>query len=640
MTKTKEKYLHDKPLNTIYYEHSSHQSTLLEGLNSLREKEELLDITLVIEGTIFRAHKAVLAACSDYFRAMFTDNMLEARQNEICLNGITAKGFHQLLEYAYTTRLALNLANVQDVLEAASHVQMVAVIQACSSYLQSQIDIENCVDIATIAETYSLAQLRMKVYRFMSGHLLEFSNSTEFYRLTPQQLENLLAYDFPVDCSEADVLRIVLAWFFHVDTHELDVRIAYAVRIIRYIHFTEISRRKLHSIMEKVFEDRKYEWQLYKIIWQEVYLQSNKDKTSFSSNLLNSRGMEMAVLKIGGFGISGITNEITYCFSTERKWKHLTSIPHVEQCNFGTAVFNNELYIVGGCFNQSLQENIHPFGFKYSPRYNKWSTMAPMKIERCRFSLNVVGDMLYAVGGASEADEYDTSTCECYNPIVDTWYMIQPLPAYITQHAGATYENSCVCKLYISGGIDRDNVQSYMYCYDANVDKWKMCAPMLKPRADHVMLSIGRHLYVCGVGRRTARAGGRGFWWTRSMLMTWKTTVGIWNPDFLYMEEIGVSPLSHISVTNLLKVVTKVPTPRYHAGIVCLEKKIYFIGGFHSDAMFDKDTAAIEYYDIESGMWTIEDKYPQDIWEHTCATLYIPKCRDDMEVIPTTESSV
>lgn len=87
MTKNKEKYLHDKPLNTIYYEHASHTTTLLAGLNSLREKGELLDITLVIEGSVFQAHKAVLAACSDYFRAMFTDNMLEARQNEICLNG-------------------------------------------------------------------------------------------------------------------------------------------------------------------------------------------------------------------------------------------------------------------------------------------------------------------------------------------------------------------------------------------------------------------------------------------------------------------------------------------------------------------------------------------------------------------------
>lgn len=82
------------------------------------------------------------------------------------------------------------------------------------------------------------------------------------------------------------------------------------------------------------------------------------------------------------------------------------------------------------------------------------------------------------------------------------------------------------------------------------------------------------------------------------------------------------------------------PTPRYHAGIVCVENKIYFIGGFHSDTMFDKDTAAIEYYDIDAKTWTVESKYPQDVWEHTCVTLCIPKCRDDMEVIPAAESFV
>lgn len=62
--------------------------------------------------------------------------MLEARQSEICLNGVTAAGMRLLLEYAYTSRLALNLANVQDVLSAASHIQLVAVVEACSNYLQ------------------------------------------------------------------------------------------------------------------------------------------------------------------------------------------------------------------------------------------------------------------------------------------------------------------------------------------------------------------------------------------------------------------------------------------------------------------------------------------------------------------------
>ena len=78
----------------------------------------------------------MLASCSDYFRAMFTDAMRESRQSEICLNGVTAAGIRLLLDYAYTSRLALNLANIQDVLSAASHVQVVAVVEACSNYLQ------------------------------------------------------------------------------------------------------------------------------------------------------------------------------------------------------------------------------------------------------------------------------------------------------------------------------------------------------------------------------------------------------------------------------------------------------------------------------------------------------------------------
>lgn len=33
--------------------------------------------------------------------------------------------------------------------------------------------------------------------------------------------------------------------------------------------------------------------------------------------------------------------------------------------------------------------------------------------------------------------------------------------------------------------------------------------------------------------------------------------------------------------------VATVPTPRYHTAIVAYNNKIYFIGGYHSDAMFD-----------------------------------------------------
>ncbi|XP_054267106.1 kelch-like protein 26 isoform X2 [Macrosteles quadrilineatus] len=614
MTRTREWGLQEpgRPLNTVNFESPSHTGTLLTGLNTLRAKGHLLDVTLVAEGEAFQAHRVVLASCSDYFRAMFTDAMRESRQSEICLNGVSAAGMRLLLDYAYTSRLALNLANIQDVLSAASHIQVVAVVEACSNYLQSQLDLDNCVDIATISETYSLSQLRGVVYRFMCGHLVEFSRSPEFARLHPSQLEHLLACDFPVDCPEADVLAITLRWLMTTshDNHRSSSMCGWSVRLLRRIHFGQVSRWELESILRRVDQ------QLSRLVLSEALRQSRHHRaTPLPSPLVNSRGMELAVVKVGGFGIGGITNEITYFLPSSGKWRHLTTIPHVEQCNFGTAVLHNDLYVVGGCFNQSLQENIHPFGFRYSPRRDEWATMAPMQQERCRFSLNVVGDRLYAVGGVSEMEEDSVeeegegdSACECYDPETDSWDSISPLPGARTQHAAAALDHY----LYVSGGLDRDLALNSMKRYDTDEDRWESRANMLTPRVDHAMLVVNGSLYVCGG----------------------------WYEDLDTGNRVLVDTIDRYDVHNdTWHTITHVPTPRYHAGIVTVKNLIYFIGGFHSDAMFDRATAAIECYDLDLNFWTTTEKYPQDIWEHTCVTLYIPRCRDDMEVIPSPTSA-
>ncbi|KAL1132347.1 hypothetical protein AAG570_010303 [Ranatra chinensis] len=591
-----------RPLNTVTFESPSHNATILSGLNVLRSKGHLLDITLIAQGETFQAHKVVLASCSDYFRAMFTDEMRESRQSEICLNGVSAAGMRLLLDYAYTSRLALNLANVQDVLSAASHIQLVAVVEACSNYLQSQLDIENCVDIATISETYSLSQLRTVVYRYMCSHLVELARSAEFACLHPQQLEHLLACEFPVDCPEADVLDITLRWFqlSPPDTH----RNLWLRRLLRKINFSEVSWWEVDSLVES------QDHLVTRLVYSEAVRQ-NRDTCIVTPPpglpLINSRGMELAIVKnvdifqVGGFGIGGITNEITYLQPSSGKWRHLTSIPHVEQCNFGTAVLHNDLYVVGGCFNQSLQENIHPFGFRYSPRRDAWTTMAPMQRERCRFSLNLVGGTLYAVGGVSEG-EGSIAECERYDPSTDCWERVAPLPGASTLHAAATLDT----QLFVSGGLDKDLVLNTMKRYDSDQDIWEMLSPMLTSRADHVMLALQNRLYVCGGWFEDENTGNR-------VLVD---TIDCYEPG-----------------SDSWKTITRVPTPRYHAGIVSLRSKIYFIGGFHSDAMFDRATDVIECYDLESDTWITGEKYPQDVWEHNCVTLYIPTCRDDMEVL-------
>lgn len=354
----------------------------------------------------------VLASCSDYFRAMFTDAMRESRQSEICLNGVTARGIELLLNYAYTSKLDLNLANVQDVLSAASHVQMDAVVEACTDYLQTQLDTENCVDLLTISETYSLTKLRQKCYRFMCGHLNEFSVTGEINRLLWQQLEHILSCDFPVDCSEQVVLRIVLQW---IESLAADIKITH--RLLHHVRLSDIATADLERILTEAqfpVESHVHSSTLSLAAAQRRLRRQIKSTATFPTAsaanhtaLTNLRGMELALVNVGGFRVAGITNEITYYLPSMRKWQHLTSIPHVEQCNYGTAVLGNELYVVGGCYNVCLNEYIHPFGFRFNPMANKWTTLAPMQSDRCRFSLNFVAGLLYAVGGVSEVDGED-----------------------------------------------------------------------------------------------------------------------------------------------------------------------------------------------------------------------------------------
>ena len=42
--------------------------------------------------------------------------------------------------------------------------QIKSVVLLCSSYLESGLDLENCVDILSLADTFSLQKLRPQVY--------------------------------------------------------------------------------------------------------------------------------------------------------------------------------------------------------------------------------------------------------------------------------------------------------------------------------------------------------------------------------------------------------------------------------------------------------------------------------------------
>ncbi|XP_062067738.1 zinc finger protein 131 isoform X3 [Lepus europaeus] len=89
-------------------EFPEHHKMILDRLNEQREQDRFTDITLIVDGHHFKAHKAVLAACS-----------------------VSKMAFRHLIEFTYTAKLMIQgEEEANDVWKAAEFLQMLEAIKA------------------------------------------------------------------------------------------------------------------------------------------------------------------------------------------------------------------------------------------------------------------------------------------------------------------------------------------------------------------------------------------------------------------------------------------------------------------------------------------------------------------------------
>ena len=65
-------------------------------------QKKLCDVTLVVGQRRIPAHRIVLSAASDYFAAMFTNDVKEASQEEVKMKDVDGEALLLLIQYMYT----------------------------------------------------------------------------------------------------------------------------------------------------------------------------------------------------------------------------------------------------------------------------------------------------------------------------------------------------------------------------------------------------------------------------------------------------------------------------------------------------------------------------------------------------------
>ncbi|NXD38711.1 BACH1 protein, partial [Copsychus sechellarum] len=117
------------------YESSVHSTNVLLSLDDQRKRDILCDVTILVEDQRFRAHRAVLAACSSYFLSRIV-GQVDADLIITLPEEVTLKGFSPLLQFAYTAKLVLNKDNVSEVCKCAEFLGVRNIEESCFQFLK------------------------------------------------------------------------------------------------------------------------------------------------------------------------------------------------------------------------------------------------------------------------------------------------------------------------------------------------------------------------------------------------------------------------------------------------------------------------------------------------------------------------
>lgn len=171
-----------------------------------------------MEGQKLYAHRVILAARSDYFRALlYGGGFLESEQREITVP-VPYKAFKALLQYVYSGVLSLNkmesTLDVLDVLGLANQYGFLELEDAISVYLHDILSVENACSILDSARLFGLSSLIEVCHTFIDHNAPNVLKNDSFITISEDSLCGLLKRN-SFFATEITIYKAVVKWFKH-----------------------------------------------------------------------------------------------------------------------------------------------------------------------------------------------------------------------------------------------------------------------------------------------------------------------------------------------------------------------------------------------------------------------------------------
>ncbi|XP_059175123.1 kelch repeat and BTB domain-containing protein 3-like [Physella acuta] len=195
---------------------------IVQILENVWSEKTLFDFAVKVQDETIQCHRLILAACSEFFKALFRSGMKEVTENCVVLKDVSCEVFRLIISTMYTGTSLLTLDNFIEVWQAAHMLQVKVMVNVCEEFAIRSCSLDTWENIYLHAKLLGSVKVLDKLHTFMLKNFEEIRHSTTFFQLSFKETHDLIKSQDLVVSKEDLVLESVIRWVEYVDGNQLN----------------------------------------------------------------------------------------------------------------------------------------------------------------------------------------------------------------------------------------------------------------------------------------------------------------------------------------------------------------------------------------------------------------------------------
>tara|TARA_B100001094_G_scaffold293067_1_gene312682 strand:- start:2237 stop:3562 length:1326 start_codon:yes stop_codon:yes gene_type:complete len=222
--------------------------------------EMFSDVTVLInpddeetEAARFKCNSAILAACSDVFKAMLFGEMAypHARPNRATDNRVlkleycSAKCFELMLRFIHSQEIKLDIWTALDLYSFADYYAVLPLCKTCIDYLKICVHVMNASSVlhyASASNCKEVEKMCMSILTLEFGRVVDFD--TNFATIEPEIMHEIVQRD-DLGCSgELNLIQALFKWHSHIEE-----RNSWLLKMLQHVRWVNVSPQDCADIL-------------------------------------------------------------------------------------------------------------------------------------------------------------------------------------------------------------------------------------------------------------------------------------------------------------------------------------------------------------------------------------------------------